>query len=55
MKEQIESLMSKYLENKTTYQETQILIEHLNKSERDRQILNLAAAGLRQMQLRNRH
>lgn len=50
----IESMMSKYLENRTNEKETQMVLDHLMESERDRHIMNLAAAGLRCMQPDNR-
>lgn len=50
----IESMMAKYLENRTNEEETQMVLEHLMESERDRQIINLAAAGLRSMQTESR-
>ena len=43
-------LMARYLESKTSEIETQMVLEHLMNSERDRHIINLAAAGLRCMQ-----
>lgn len=43
----LESILSKYLENRTDENETQMALDHLMESERDRQIINLAAAGLR--------
>lgn len=43
-------LMASYLESKTSEVETQMVLEHLMNSERDRHIMNLAAAGLRCMQ-----
>ncbi len=48
--ENLESIMAKYLENGTSEEETQKILSHLMESERDRQIINLAAAGLRSMQ-----
>lgn len=48
--ESLESIMAKYLENKTNEGETQMVLEHLMESEKDRHIMNLAAAGLRYMQ-----
>lgn len=48
--EKLESIMAKYLENKTNEEETQMVLEFLVKSEKDRHIMNLAAAGLRCMQ-----
>lgn len=48
--EKLESIMAKYLENRTNEEETQMVLEFLVKSERDRHIMNLAAAGLRCMQ-----
>ena len=50
----LESIMSKYLENRTNEKETQMVLDHLMESERDRHIMNLAAAGLRCMQPDNR-
>lgn len=50
----LESIMSKYLENKTNEKETQMVLDYLIESERDRHIMNLAAAGLRCMQPDNR-
>ena len=47
-------MMSKYLENRTNEKETQMVLDHLMESERDRHIMNLAAAGLRCMQPDNR-
>lgn len=47
--DQIESIMAKYLENKSTEIETQMILDHLMSSERDRHIINLAAAGLQSM------
>lgn len=47
----IELIMAKYLDNKATGDETCMVLEHLLASERDRQIINLATAGLRSMQL----
>lgn len=41
--------MAKYLENKSTEIETQMILDHLMSSERDRHIINLAAAGLQSM------
>ena len=49
-----ESMISKYLENRTNEKETQMVLDHLMESERDRHIMNLAAAGLRCMQPDNR-
>ena len=46
----LDSIMSKYLENRTNEKETQMVLDHLMESERDRHIMNLAAAGLRCMQ-----
>lgn len=43
-------LMARYLESKTSEIETQMVLEHLMNSERDRHIINLAAAALRCMQ-----
>ena len=48
--ENLESIMAKYLENRTDEEETQMVLDHLMESERDRHIMNLAAAGLRCMQ-----
>ena len=48
-KEFTKSIMAKYLENKTNKEETLFILEHLIPSEKDRQILNLASAGLRCM------
>lgn len=50
----LESIMSKYLENRTNEKETQMVLDLLMESERDRHIMNLAAAGLRCMQPYNR-
>lgn len=50
----LESIMSKYLENRTNEKETQMVLDHLMESERDRHIMNLAAVGLRYMQPDNR-
>ena len=52
--ENLESIMATYLENKTNEEETQMVLDHLMESERDRHIMNLAAAGLRCMQTDNR-
>lgn len=52
--ENLESIMAKYLENGTNEKETQIVLEHLMESERDRHIMNLAAAGLLCIQPDNR-
>ena len=52
--ENLESIMAKYIENKTNEEETQMVLDHLMESERDRHIMNLAAAGLRCMQPDNR-
>lgn len=52
--ENLESIMAKYLENRTNEEETQMVLDHLKESERDRHIMNLAAAGLRCMQADNR-
>lgn len=43
--EKLESIMAKYLESRTNEEEIQIVLEHLMESERDRHIMNLAAAG----------
>lgn len=51
---ELESIMSKYLENRTNEIETQMVLDHLMESERDRHIMNLAAAGLQCMQPGNR-
>ena len=53
-KTSLERIMSNYLENRTNEDETQMLLNHLIESERDRHIINLAAAGLRCMQPDNR-
>lgn len=50
----LDSIMSKYLENRTNEKETQMVLDHLMESERDTHIMNLAAAGLRCMQPDNR-
>lgn len=50
----LESIMSKYLEDRTNEKETQMVLDHLMESERDRHIMNLAAAGLRCMRPYNR-
>lgn len=52
--ENLESIMAKYLENGTNEKETQFVLEHLMESERDRHIMNLAAAGLLCIQPDNR-
>lgn len=52
--ENLESIMAKYLENMTNETETQIVLEHLMESERNRHIINLAAAGLLFIQPDNR-
>lgn len=52
--ENLESIMAEYLENGTNEKETQIVLEHLMESERDRHIMNLAAAGLLCIQPDNR-
>lgn len=46
--------MAKYLENGTNEKEAQFVLEHLMESERDRHIMNLAAAGLLCIQPDNR-
>lgn len=43
-------LMASYLESKTAGIENQKVLKHLMNSERDRHIMNLAAAGLQCMQ-----
>lgn len=48
---EIEKIMCKYLEYETSEEETHIVLDHLIVSERERHIINLAAAGLRCMQL----
>lgn len=48
--ENSESIMAKYLENRTNVEENHRVLDHLMKNERDRIIMNLAAAGLRSMQ-----
>lgn len=45
-----ESIMAKYLENHTNVEETHRVLDYLMQNERDRIIMNLAAAGLRYMQ-----
>ena len=50
----LDSIMSKYLENRTNEKETQMVLEQLMESERDRHIMILAAAVLRCMQPDNR-
>ena len=52
--ENLESIMAKYLENRTDEEETQMVWNQLMESKRDRHIMNLAAAGLRCMQPDNR-
>ena len=52
--ENLESIMAKYLENRTDEEETQMVLNHLMESKRDRHIMNLAAARLRCMQADNR-
>lgn len=48
------SIKSKYLDNCTNKDETRLVLDCLMKSERERHIMNLAAAGLRCMQPDNR-
>ena len=48
--ENSESIMAKYLENHTNVEETHGVLGYLTRNERDRIIMNLAAAGLRSMQ-----
>lgn len=50
----LESIMLKYLEYRENKEETQMVLDHLMESERERHIINLAAAGLRCMQPDNR-
>lgn len=45
----LESIMLKYLEHRENKEEAQMVLDHLMESERERHIINLAAAGLRCM------